>query len=211
MYGLHSVDDRYEFEVAVGVSDTSVIGSVCVRLNFANKLCINEDATVSLVAIRWPHNTANSRRLKLKPSTESPDREALERHVICGPVRLKPLIDVTEQCVQVVLVHPNLMELGCGSLLVLIDSLFSSEYNSVSYYEDAVSGATDAASRRQAWRNRAFRHQPHSCADATMGSFPVKVQSTHSMHVLCSLYNLLLLGIVSVTNNKLFFIFTTSI
>jgi len=137
-------------------------GSVSVRLNFANKLCISEDATVSLLIPRWSRDDQGN---SSKP----------QRQVICGPVRLKPLIDVTEQSLQVVLVHPRLMAGSSRVLILTVDSLFSSQYNSVAYYEESVAGANDVSARRR-WRDRAFRHQVQTSGpEAAMGSFPVKV------------------------------------
>ena len=155
---------RYEFEVCVHPSEVRACGSVCVRLNFANKLCISDNATISLLVPRWSPDTG-SRGDSPKPWHQ----------VICGPVRLKPLIDVTEQSLQVVLVHPRLMAGTSRVLILQVESLFSSQYNSVAYYEDSVAGASDVSARRR-WRDRAFRHQvPASGSEAAVGSFPVKV------------------------------------
>ena len=167
---------RYEFEVAIDSTGASALGSVCVRLTFANMRCISSDATISLLVAHYPTKSRRNNGICNLSKGESLS-SGTDHHVLCGPVRLKPLIDVTEQSLQVVFVHPRLLDLPCRTLILAADNLFSSEYNSVAYYEDSVAGGGDAASRRQAWRNRAFRHQVHQSSADTTGSFPVNVSA----------------------------------
>ena len=177
---------RYEFELDISSLESSALGSVSVRLTFANVRCISEHATVSLLLPQpVPRQMNNPNKLKAGCLT---GLSHIERKVLCGPVRLKPLIDVTEQSLQVLFSHPQLLSSQTRVLLVSVNDLFSSEYKLVSYYEDSVPAAGDAASRRQAWRNKAFRHQVQvTHMDTKKAAFPVKVCTCMYVYILPSL------------------------
>lgn len=166
---------RYEFELVINSLESSALGCISVRLTFANMRCINEHATMSLLLQHpVPRHGNDPDRMKTKGFSSLP--QSTGRRVLCGPVRLKPLIDVTEQSLQVLFSHPQMLSLQAQVLLVSVNDFFSSEYNMVSYYEDNVPVGGDAASRRQAWRNRAFRHHVYvSQSDTNKAAFPVKV------------------------------------
>ena len=159
----------------------SVLGCVSIRLTFANVRCISELATMSLLV---PHETGGQACISGEWDMNGSPYLAYgtERKVLCGPVWLKPLIDITEQAVQVVFAHPQLHS-QTHILFVSVSHLFSSEYTDVSYYEDHVPASGDLSSRRQAWRHRAFRHQVQATqADSNKAAFPVKVCLKSNIH-----------------------------
>lgn len=140
------------------------VGCVSVKMTFANTQCISTQATISLALPGGMPKEENANSADLTQEQQ-----------LCGPIKLKPLADVTEQSLQIFLSHPTLLHTRSRVLLVYIDCLFSSDYKDVSFVE-SVGGGQDAYSRRQAWRNRGFRHQaqPSSQADSKV-TIPVQV------------------------------------
>lgn len=147
------------------------VGCVSVRLTFANTQCIGNEATISL-----------SLPGGMEMENDADSANSTPEQCLCGPIKLKPLADVTEQSLQIFLSHPALLNTRSRVLVLAIDHLFSSDYKEVSFVE-SVGGGLDAYSRRQAWRNRAFRHQAQSSSQDNKVTIPVQVQQSRVIEV----------------------------
>ena len=146
------------------------VGCVSVRLTFANTQCISDDASISLALPSATPAGVNTPGLDWQ---------------LCGPVRLKPLADVTEQALQVFLSHPALLTSQSRTLVLSIDHLFSSDYKEVSFVESA-GGGLDAYSRRQCWRTRAaYRYQPQAGSSQAENKVTIPVQVSVTFFNVC--------------------------
>ena len=143
---------RYIFELVPESAITTPIGCVSVNMTFANRRCINERATISLLAPKLePHPTFTYHGLAWKPYD-----------VLCGPMKLKPLIDVTGQSLQLSLFHPFLVTRRPHVLWLELTDFFAAEYNDISVTADTSS----SASKRSGWRSGGpFQHRLRQQAD----------------------------------------------
>lgn len=164
---------RFTFELVLEPGTAVPVGCVSVRLTFANTQCISNEATISL-----------SLPGKGQQGEEEEELNSPAGRCLCGPVRLKSLVDVTEQSLQVFFSHPTLLDGGWQVLVLSLQRLFSSDYKDVSFVEGTL-GGMDAYSRRQAWRNRTFRHHTQSQADQKV-SIPVQVSGNVNRCGLCT-------------------------
>ena len=124
-----------------------------VKLSFATNECISAMATVSLYVLReagMEHNGAEH-----------------DGRLLCGPVHLLPLLDVTGQSVMVPLSHPSLLLLRSSAvLLVMFDDLFPMDYCKIteraSKASDDKKADADASvtRRRPGMRSRITKRSP---------------------------------------------------
>ena len=153
---------RYTFELVPESAITTPIGCVNVSMTFANRRCINERATVSLLAPKLePHPSFAYYGLTWKPYD-----------ILCGPVKLKPLINVTGQSLQLSLFHPFLVTRRPHVLWLEFRDFFAAEYNDISVTADTSS----SASKRSGWRSGGpFQHRLRQQNDPTKVK-PIPVQ-----------------------------------
>jgi hypothetical protein len=163
---------RHTFELVLDPTDPTPIGNITASLSFANTNCILDSATVSLHRPKTETRTADS-------ATPLGDDTLL-----CGPIKLKPLINVTDQLIQVFFCHPALLHGRTRVVLIVFDDLFSSDYKEVSFVESS-SSTLDALSRRQAWRNRTFRHQAPQVSQSDSGKIAIPVQVHNGYGIIC--------------------------
>lgn len=133
-------------------------------MTFANRRCINEQASISLLAPKLePPPSFSYQGLNWKPYD-----------VLCGPVRIKPLMDVTEQSLQLSLFHPSLVTRRPHVLWLEIKDFFTPEYNDISVTSDTSA----AAAKRSGWRSGApFQHRLRQQAESSkVKPIPVQVR-----------------------------------
>ena len=134
---------RYVFELTPESAITTPIGCVNVSVTIANRRSLNDHATVSLLTPRLEHPPSFAYQvLNWKPYD-----------VLCGPVKIKPLIDVTEQSLQFSLFHPFLVTRRPHVLWVELKDFFAHEYNDISVTTDNSS----SASKRSGWKSGSHR------------------------------------------------------
>lgn len=143
------------------------LGCVSIKLSFANACCISENATFSLFL---PEVGTK------KSASSAKSKETTPRKLLCGPMKLKPLISVTEQSLQLYLVHPLLLVSQTQVLLLTFEHLFPSEYKDIAVFEVNAPGGSEANSRRQAWKHRAFRHHVQQSLQSDSNKYSVPVQ-----------------------------------
>ena len=153
---------RYTFELVPESAITTPIGCVSVSITFANRRCINELATVSLL----------SPKLEPPPSFSFQGLNWKPYDVLCGPVKLKPLIDVTGQSFQLSLFHPFLVTRRPHVLWLEFKDFFAVEYNDISVTADTSA----AASKRSGWRSGGpFQHRLRQQTDPAKAK-PIPLQ-----------------------------------
>ena len=86
---------QHLFELVPELPSAS-IGCVSVKFCFANAQCLCENAAVSLLLPKWERLDGGGERFRFKEVGLPPDAELL-----CGPVKLKTLVDVTGRSAQV--------------------------------------------------------------------------------------------------------------
>ena len=139
---------RYTFEVLPSYKSSSPIGSIVLNLTFANAQCLGEEAAVSLLLPKWDQLS-----LEMDTPTKLQDVQS-NSEVLLGPVRVKPFVDVTGRSVYVTLIHPRLSATRPPILWLVVENLFASEFNEVSFTAEATSSAI----QRGTWRTKTFRH-----------------------------------------------------
>lgn len=161
---------RYTFELVPESAVTTPIGCMSLSMTFANHRCINERATVTLMAPKLePHPVFAYSELMWKPYD-----------VLCGPVKLKPLIDVTGQSLQLSLFHPFLITRRPHVLWLEFRDFFAAEYNDISVTADTSS----SGSKRSGWRSGGpLQHRLRQQNDPTKIK-PVPVQVWHVSEVM---------------------------
>ena len=144
----------------------SPVGSVSIKFSFTNAQCLSDKASVSLLLPKWD-----------QPEGESPKhKEPLNAEPICGPVKLKPLVDVTGQSAQLCFCHPRLLSCKSAVFWLLIEDLFSSDYNDITAAGDPAVTQSPSPHQRGNWRTRAFRHHVPRSSDSKMK--PISEHST---------------------------------
>ena len=132
-------------------------------MTFVNRRCINELATASLLTPKLePLTPLSYHSINWKPYD-----------VLCGPVKLKPLIDVTDQSLQFSLFHPFLVTRRPHALWLEIKDFFAPEYNDISVTADTSA----AGAKRSGWRSGGpFQHRLRQQADpAKAKAIPIQV------------------------------------
>lgn len=148
MFNKYVHTHRYTFEVLPYSSMTSPIGSIGIQLKFANAQCLGEEANISLLLPKWD-------QLSLEIDTPAKLQGAQSNsEVLLGPVRLKPLVDVSGRSVRLTLTHPRLLATPSPILWLVLEDFFDSDYNEVSF----VAEPTSTANQRGTWRTKTFRH-----------------------------------------------------
>ena len=161
----------YTFEVVPDSAIVTPIGCVGVRMTFANKRCINNQASVTLL----------SPKLESPPSFSYQGLTWKPYDVLCGPVKIKSLVDVTSQSLQFSLFHPFLVTRRPHVLWLQVNDLFSPEYNDISITADTSSAGT----KRSGWRSGGpFQHRLRQQTD-TSKSKPIPVQVGRMTSAVC--------------------------
>lgn len=151
----------------------SSLSLVSIKFTFANSQCLCDEASVSLLLPRWEQSEGGT--------TEVPKHGgSLNAELICGPVRLKPLVDVTGQSAQVCFCHARLMTSKLTVLWLLTENLFSTEKNT-GRPGDSTAVPTPAPRRRGSWHTRAFRHHVPRPSDSTSRTKSIPEHSTISV------------------------------
>lgn len=146
----------------------SPIGCVSIKFSFTNAQCLSDEASVSLLLPKWD-----------QPEGERPKhKRPLNAKLICGAVKLKPLVDVTGQSAQVCFCHPHLLSCKPAVLWLLFKDLFSSNYNEITAAGDPATTLSSSSHQRGNWRTRAFRHHVPRSSDSNGKMKPLSVHST---------------------------------
>ena len=146
----------------------SPIGSVSIKFSFTNAQCLSDKASVSLLLPKWD-----------QPEGERPKHKGpINAEPICGPVKLKPLIDVTGQSAQVCFCHSRLLNCKSAVFWLLIEDLFSSDYNDITATGDPAITPSPSPHQRGNWRTRAFRHHVPRSSDSNGKMKPTSEHST---------------------------------
>lgn len=106
---FHLCSSQYSFELCPGALSLP-IGCVSLLLSFPSAQCLCEEATISLLLPRRREKgvegegkpqggSEETLRSWLHRQVRAPEQEDAE--LLCGPVRLKPLVDITGCSVQV--------------------------------------------------------------------------------------------------------------
>ena len=149
---------RYVFELVPESAPTTPIGCVNVEVTIANRRSINDLATVTLLAPKMePPPSFSYQVLNWKPYD-----------ILCGPINIKPLIDVTEQSIQFSLFHPFLVTRRPRVLWLELKDFFAPEYNDISVMNDN----SLTAPKRSGWRAGSHRLRQN---DSKVKPIPVQV------------------------------------
>lgn len=152
----------------------SPLSLVSIKFVFANPQCLSDEASVSLLLPRWEQSqggTADGPKHGEPPNAE----------LVCGPVRLKPLVDVTGQSAQVCFCHARLMTSKLTVLWLLTENLFSTEHKNTARSGDSAAVPSAAPHRGRTWHTRAFRHHIHRPSDSTSKTKSIPDHSTISV------------------------------
>ena len=159
------------FELVPDSAITTPIGCVSIGMTFSNRRCISEQATASLLVPK----------LEPPPSFTFQGLNWRPYDILCGPVKLKPLIDVTDQSLQFSLFHPFLVTRRPHILWLEIKDFFAAEYNDISVTTDTSA----AAAKRSGWRSGGpFQHRLRQQPDpAKTKPIPVQVDVMYMCYV----------------------------
>ena len=113
-YCFHSCSSRYSFELSPRAPPSGAlplpIGCISVLLSFPSARCLCDEATVSLLLPKRREKGVKGERRPQGGSEETlrswlqhqgGAREQEDAELLCGPVQLKPLVDITGCSVQV--------------------------------------------------------------------------------------------------------------
>lgn len=116
---------RYLFQLRF--SSAISISSLRVKLNLATPDCISDAATVTLSILQTPQDD------QYYPSSTGPSGkdEVFHSITLCGPVFVKPFIDVTELSLTLSLSHSHLLISPQPMLVLIFDNLFTSNYTTL--------------------------------------------------------------------------------
>ena len=105
------------------------LSSLRIKLNFATPACINNNATVSLYILKTPCHQHSQNPTDTSTNTEWLDESSFE--LLCGPLKVKPFLDITEQSLSLHLSHPRLL-ISLNSLFLLcFEQLFVDNYSKI--------------------------------------------------------------------------------
>ncbi len=183
---------RHFFQLDLGTPNLS-IASVRVKLSMASTDCIDEEATLYLYLLRNPSEDITTGTLFAGSEDIEDWLDNVTYELLCGPISVKPYIDISEQSLVINLAHPSLFQCeGRCSLLLCFRDLFVGHYKDVT--EKALKslggGATEmdtyiSTHRRvggYSHRSRLHRKSPQPAKSA-----PTNVHS--SLHVTVLPYN----------------------
>ena len=149
---------------------TAPVASLKIKLTFATPSCIDDAATVSLYqlkALSGLHHDAGAADSAATPLGEEEGELPWflgGAEMVCGPLRVKPFVDVTGQSLQLSLSHPSLLlSTPSPTLLLCFDSLFVDDYYLLT--EEVLKNAnettkTDSKPRLRHMRSRILRRLP---------------------------------------------------
>lgn len=131
--------------------------SIKVKLTFAVPSCINDRAVLTLYHLK---RTAHEQ-------DQIQEDQIRGCEVICGPIRVKPFIDITGQSLQLSLSHPSLLSTPVPPLLVVLDDLFVDNYSQLTEdaaksYESKQDSTNSSLRRKHLLRSRQLRHLPQT-------------------------------------------------
>lgn len=126
---VHLSSSLFTFELSPRSS--SPIGCVAVRISFVHGHCLSNGASASLFMAEASVPLHGGR---------------IERTALCGPIRLKPLVNLTGQGVSLNLCSPLLMGHAHKVLWLELEGLFASDYNEISAAAAAAKQSTPTSS-----------------------------------------------------------------
>ena len=194
MYILYyySFFQRHFFQLDLDTPNLSV-ASVRVKLSLASTDCIDEEATLYLYLIRNPSADITTGT----PFAGSEDIEDwldnVTYELLCGPMSIKPCIDISEQSLVINLAHPSLFQCeGHCTLLLCFRDLFVGHYKDVT--EKALkslgSGTTEVDTHVSAYQrvgSYSHRSRLYRKSSQPVKTPPTNVHST--LHVTVLPYN----------------------
>lgn len=119
---------RHIFQLHIP-NQLTCLSSLRIKLNFATPACINNNAIVSLYILKTPCHQHSQNPTDTGTDTEWLDESSFE--LICGPLKIKPFLDITEQSLSLHLSHPRLLTSLNSLFLLCFEQLFVDNYSKI--------------------------------------------------------------------------------
>lgn len=119
---------RHIFQLHIPNQPTC-LSSLRIKLNFATPACINNNATVSLYILKTPYCQHSQNPTDTGTDIDWLDESSFE--LICGPLKIKPFLDITEQSLSLHLSHPRLLTSLNSLILLCFEQLFVDNYSKI--------------------------------------------------------------------------------
>ena len=153
------------------------ISFVKFKLNFATPSCISDTATVNLAVLK---STSNE-DLNTGCTPQMMDMSQLE--ILCGPILIKPFLDVTDLSITLTLSHLQLLQSHQSILYLIFDNLFVGNYSTLTEEasKDVSSKKTDAQTAMSDFRytctmrSRLVRRNPPPAKPVTINHCTILV------------------------------------
>uniref|UniRef100_A0A1X7VLP9 UBC core domain-containing protein n=1 Tax=Amphimedon queenslandica TaxID=400682 RepID=A0A1X7VLP9_AMPQE len=114
----------HTFQIKFSSEEIPSISSLRIKINVASPACISDQATLSLSVLRIP----SCDQYRNSPAGSEDQTRFL---TLCGPIFIKPYIDVTDLSLTVSLSHPLLLSSHQSTLLLSFEDLFPLNYSSL--------------------------------------------------------------------------------
>lgn len=118
---------RHVFKLYIPRKSLS-LNSVRFKLNFATSSCIDELATVTLSVVRSEGSGKEFEGSDAGYKGSDAGYQGSEYKVLCGPILIKPFLDVTDLSITLTLSHFELLSSLQSTLILTFSNLFVKDY-----------------------------------------------------------------------------------